>query len=85
MATSNRCTRPDMRALTIRQRWAALIVHGPKRIENHTRKPWTRLVGRLIGIHAARRVDEHSEAHMARRYWLREPLPHDVLRKGGQP
>ena len=79
MTRTSKASRPDMRALTIWQPWASLIVYGPKRIENRNRKPWARLVGQVIGIHAARREDAHSESHYAKRYKLSRPLPHGAL------
>ena len=72
-------SRIEMRALTIWQPWASLIVSGPKRIENRTRKPWARLMNQLIGIHAGRRVDDHAVAHFSKRCELALPLPHGAL------
>ncbi len=44
---------PILPVLTLREPWASLIIHGPKRIENRT---WQRvnLLGRYIGIHASK-------------------------------
>jgi len=48
----------DVRALTIRQPWAALIAHGAKRIENRT---WgTAWRGTLL-IHAAKSADPYPD------------------------
>ena len=69
----------NLRVLTIWQPWASLIVHGPKRIENRTRKPWSRLHGQLIGIHAGARIDTDTESDYATRYQLPAPLPHGAL------
>ena len=69
----------DLRALTIWQPWASLIVHGPKRIKNRKRKPWARLRGQLIGIHAAARIDRDIESEYASKYQLSAPLPHRAL------
>lgn len=41
-----------MRALTIRQPWAAAITHGPKRIENRPKAIPARHLGTTILIHA---------------------------------
>lgn len=68
-----------MRALTIHQPWASLIVHGPKRIENRSRRPWSRLMGQLIGIHAAKRVDLAREREYSAVHDLPQPLPHGAL------
>jgi hypothetical protein len=48
----------DVRALTIRQPWAALIAHGTKRVENRT---WgTAWRGTLL-IHAAKSADPYPD------------------------
>ncbi|WP_297827689.1 ASCH domain-containing protein [Mycobacterium sp.] len=48
----------DVRALTIRQPWAALIAHGTKRVENRT---WgTAWRGTLL-IHAGKSADPHPD------------------------
>lgn len=48
----------DIRALTIRQPWAALIAHGIKRVENRT---WgTAWRGTLL-IHAAKGADPYPD------------------------
>jgi hypothetical protein len=41
-----------VRALTVRQPWAAAIAHGPKRIENRTRPIPAQHLGTTILIHA---------------------------------
>ena len=69
----------NLRVLTIWQPWASLIIHGPKRIENRARKPWSRLHGQLIGIHAGARIDTDTESDYATRYQLPAPLPHGAL------
>lgn len=42
-------------ALTIRQPWCALIVHGSKRLETRSWPPPEKLIGRDLAIHAAGR------------------------------
>lgn len=49
-----------MKALTLWQPWATLIVLGPKRIENRTWLPSTFLIGQRIAIHAGKRCDGHA-------------------------
>jgi len=61
----------DWRALTVRQPWAAAIVHGPKNIENRTQQTHRR--GPVL-IHAARQLDKVGErgypaVHL--RQWMR--------------
>lgn len=51
-----------MRAITVRQPWAALILHGGKNIENRRRN----IIGRYRGpvaVHAALTVDKQAAAH----------------------
>lgn len=47
-----------MKALTVYQPWASLIVHGKKRIENRVWKPFRNLIGKRIAIHAGKTWDE---------------------------
>lgn len=51
-----------LRALTILQPWAHLIVHGAKRVENRTWEPTARglRVGDYLALHAGRSVDLSS-------------------------
>jgi hypothetical protein len=49
-----------MRALTIRQPWAAAIAHGPKRIENRTRPVPPAHLGTTILIHAGVTEDKNA-------------------------
>lgn len=53
-----------MKALTIRQPWAWLITHGPKRIENRSWHLPPSMVGQRIYIHAAKGMtqDEYFDA-----------------------
>jgi len=48
-----------LRALTILQPWAHLIVHGAKRVENRTWAPTVRglVVGEYFALHAGMRID----------------------------
>lgn len=54
-----------MRALTIYQPWAHAVAHLGKRIENRPWKPWASIVGRVIAIHAAAKVDPAGESDAA--------------------
>lgn len=49
-----------MRALTIRQPWAAAIAHGPKRIENRGKPIPAKHVGTTILIHAGAAEDVNA-------------------------
>lgn len=53
-----------MKALSIRQPWAWLVVHGPKRIENRSWHLPPSMVGQRIYIHAAAGMtyDEYFDA-----------------------
>ena len=46
-----------MRALTIRQPWASLLVAGIKYYEGRTRAPPKKLLGERIAIHAGKAID----------------------------
>ena len=59
-----------LRGLTLWQPWAWAIAHGGKRIENRPWRPWPSIVGELIAIHAAARVDVATEAAAAE--WIRQ-------------
>jgi hypothetical protein len=69
-----------MKALSVQQPWAWLIVHGYKDVENRT---WpTRQRGR-IAIHAGRTVD-HAGYHWVRETFPEVPLPPiAALERGG--
>lgn len=58
-----------MKALTVKQPWAAAIVQGPKRIENRTWRPPVSLVGSRILIHAALTFDVAGAQACAHRWW----------------
>ncbi|MEV5451615.1 hypothetical protein [Streptomyces sp. NPDC052535] len=60
-----------MRALTIRQPWAAAIAHGPKRIENRPKAIPAKHQGTTILIHAGAAEDENA-------------LPRDMVRQWPQ-
>ena len=57
-----------MRALSLSQPWASVVVHGPKRIEN---RPLSlaggagKLVGHTIAVHAAKSWDADAVAFIA--------------------
>lgn len=66
-----------MRALTIRQPWAWLIVQGYKTVENRT---WATAHRGPLAIHAAQRVDETAIRVLARQYAeVGEPLSAEEL------
>ena len=59
-----------MRALSISQPWASLIVAGPKRIENRAINLFTtaiKLTGERIGLHAAKSYDPGIAVEQTRR------------------
>ncbi len=60
-----------MRALTIRQPWAAAIAHGPKRIENRTRPIPPAHVGATVLIHAGIAEDKNALPADMVRQWPR--------------
>jgi len=60
-----------MRALTIKQPWAAAITHGPKRVENRTKPIPPAHLGTRILIHAGAAEDENAlPADMVRQWAL---------------
>ena len=61
-----------MRALTVKQPWAAAIAHGPKRIENRTRPIPTAHVGTTILIHAGAAEDQGALPADMVRQWARQ-------------
>lgn len=58
-----------MRALTIKQPWAAAIAHGPKRIENRTQPIPPKHLGTRILIHAGAAEDENALSPEMVREW----------------
>lgn len=60
-----------MRALTIRQPWAAAIAHGPKRIENRTKPIPYKHLGTTILIHAGAAEDDNALPADMTRPWPR--------------
>lgn len=62
-----------MKALSIRQPWAWLIVHGFKPVENRT---WPTKVRGPVAIHAGQQFDQAGlETLLAYMPWLRQHLP----------
>lgn len=51
--------------LTLWQPWAWAVAHGSKRIENRPWRPWPSIVGKLLAIHAAAKVDVVDEEYAA--------------------
>jgi hypothetical protein len=68
-----------MRALTVMQPWATLIVIGAKRIETRSWPAWSRVLGETIAIHAGARFPEDAQ-HLC----LTEPF-RGVLAAAGHP
>ena len=60
-----------MRALTVRQPWAAAIAHGPKRIENRPRPIPAAHLGTTILIHAGLAEDDNALPAEMIRAWPR--------------
>ena len=60
-----------MRALTVKQPWAAAIAHGPKRIENRSKPIPPAHVGTTILIHAGAAEDENALPADMVRQWPR--------------
>jgi hypothetical protein len=60
-----------VRALTVRQPWAAAIAHGPKRTENRTRPIPAKHLGTTILIHAGLAEDENALPADMTRDWPR--------------
>jgi hypothetical protein len=60
-----------IRILSIRQPWAHLIVHGPKRIEN---RPWTTPYRGRFYIHASRTPDPAAMERFAHMLQVEPPM-----------
>lgn len=60
-----------MKIISIRQPWAALIVHGIKDIENRT---WATSYRGPILIHASQRLDDVRQEDIERRFGISPPL-----------
>jgi len=56
----------ELRALTLWRPWPHAIFYGGKRIENRPWKPWKRIVGQYIALHAGLKYDSKGAA------WMRE-------------
>lgn len=76
-----------MKTISVRQPWAWAIIHGGKDVENRNKAPigTHQLIGRRIGIHAAKGMTQH-EYESAREYMLKLgvdcPRPNELLRGG---
>jgi hypothetical protein len=75
-----------MKAISVRQPWAWLIIHGGKDIEN---RDWqTKVRGRVL-IHAAKGMTRDEYDHASLRVWSRDEalgtrIPHPwVIERGG--
>lgn len=49
-----------MKALTLHQPWASLIIWGPKRIENRTWHPHKTVLWKRIAIHAGKKLEKST-------------------------
>jgi len=49
-----------LKALTIRQPWASLIIYGPKDVENRTWKLPQWMVGQKFAVHASKTIDQED-------------------------
>jgi hypothetical protein len=58
-----------MRALTVKQPWAAAIAHGPKRIENRSKPIPIKHLGTTILIHAGAEEDDNALPWAMVRQW----------------
>jgi hypothetical protein len=54
----------DIRALTLWRPWPHTILYGGKRLENRPWKPWKRVIGHLVAIHAGLKYDTVSAEAM---------------------
>lgn len=66
-----------MKALSIKQPWAAAIIYGGKDIEN---RKWTTPLRGEILIHAGQTFDDKAPADLMRWYW---ELPREQRERGG--
>ena len=70
---------PRMRALTLYQPWAWIVVHGPKRVENRRWAPWPGVIGQRIAIHAGLTYDGDGERFI-RSKGIEPPAPEQLDR-----
>ena len=56
-----------MRGLTLHRPWDEAIVRGEKTIENRPWKPWPKVIGERIAIHAGKKYDHDAAAWIRRR------------------
>jgi hypothetical protein len=61
-----------VRALTVKQPWAAAIAHGPKRVENRTKPIPSKHLGTRILIHAGAAEDNNALPAEMVRQWARQ-------------
>lgn len=65
----------ELRALTLWRPWDQSILFGGKRIENRKRKPWPRVIGKYIALHAGQKYDADAAADMIRHRLYTPPSP----------
>jgi hypothetical protein len=66
----------ELRALTLWRPWPHAIFFGGKHIENRPWKPWERIIGHYIALHAGLKYDNDAAADM-RELKLYDP-PEDI-------
>ena len=54
----------ELRALTLWRPWPHAIFYGGKRIENRPWKPWERIIGHYIALHAGLKYDANGAEDM---------------------
>ncbi len=66
-----------MRALTLWRPWTDAILYGGKRVENRPWKPWQRVMGQVIAIHAGVTYDRDGAGWMQEADLYTPPAPED--------
>lgn len=69
-----------LKALSVQQPWAWLILSGGKDIENRTWAAW-RMVDKRFAIHVSKKVDERAYPELAK-YGIQVPRPQDFTTLG---
>lgn len=54
----------ELRALTLWRPWPHAILYGGKRLENRPWKPWERIIGHFIALHAGMKYDTDAAVAM---------------------
>jgi hypothetical protein len=69
-----------LKALTLYRPWVWSIIHGPKRIENRPWKPWPKIIGQRILLHAGATWDAEGAEYIER--VLGHSLPPEAAVRG---